>query len=42
MKLLKDIFYIDMNATIDELKKFSEIFFVLMLGTGVGLSVERK
>lgn len=29
-------------VTIDELKKFSEIFFVLMLGTGVGLSVERK
>lgn len=28
--------------TIDSLKKFSEIFFVLMLGTGVGLSVERK
>lgn len=29
-------------VTIDSLKKFSEIFFVLMLGTGVGLSVERK
>lgn len=29
-------------VTIDELKKFSEIFYVLMLGTGVGLSVERK
>lgn len=28
--------------TIDSLKKFSELFFVLMLGTGVGLSVERK
>ncbi len=28
--------------TIDSLKKFSEMFFVLMLGTGVGLSVERK
>ena len=28
--------------TIDELTKFSEIFFVLMLGTGVGLSVQRK
>lgn len=27
---------------INELCKFSEIFFVLMLGTGVGLSVERK
>ena len=27
---------------IDELKKFSEIFFVLMLGTGVGLSVQRQ
>jgi adenosylcobalamin-dependent ribonucleoside-triphosphate reductase len=29
-------------VAIDELKKFSEIFFVLMLGTGVGLSVERE
>lgn len=29
-------------VTIDSLKKFSEIFFVLMLGTGVGLSVERE
>lgn len=29
-------------VTIDSLKKFSEIFFVLMLGTGVGLSVERQ
>ena len=29
-------------VTIDSLNKFSEIFFVLMLGTGVGLSVERK
>lgn len=29
-------------VTIDSLKKFSELFFVLMLGTGVGLSVERK
>ena len=29
-------------VTIDHLDKFSEIFFVLMLGTGVGLSVERK
>ena len=29
-------------VTIDSLKKFSEIFFVLMLGVGVGLSVERK
>ena len=29
-------------VTIDEFDKFSEIFFVLMLGTGVGLSVERK
>lgn len=29
-------------VTIDELEKFSEIFFVLMLGTGVGLSVQRK
>ena len=29
-------------VTIDTLKKFSEIFFVLMLGTGVGLSVERE
>lgn len=28
--------------TIDELTKFSEIFFVLMLGTGVGLSVQRQ
>lgn len=28
--------------TIDSLDKFSEIFFVLMLGTGVGLSVEKK
>ena len=28
--------------TIDDLSKFSEIFFVLMLGTGVGLSVEKK
>lgn len=28
--------------TIDEFEKFSEMFFVLMLGTGVGLSVERK
>lgn len=27
---------------IDDLKKFSEIFFVLMLGTGVGLSVQRQ
>ena len=29
-------------VTIDELKKFSEIFSVLMLGTGAGLSVENK
>lgn len=29
-------------VTIDSLKKFSEIFFVLMLGTGVGLSVQRE
>lgn len=29
-------------VTIDDLHKFSEIFFVLMLGTGVGLSVQRK
>ena len=29
-------------VTIDNFDKFSEIFFVLMLGTGVGLSVERK
>jgi len=29
-------------VVIDELKKFSEIFFVLMLGTGVGLSVQKK
>lgn len=29
-------------VTIDSLRKFSEIFFVLMLGTGVGLSVERE
>ena len=29
-------------VTIDHFDKFSEIFFVLMLGTGVGLSVERK
>lgn len=29
-------------VTIDNLTKFSEIFFVLMLGVGVGLSVERK
>lgn len=29
-------------VTIDSLEKFSEIFFVLMLGTGVGLSVQRK
>lgn len=29
-------------VTIDDFDKFSEIFFVLMLGTGVGLSVERK
>lgn len=29
-------------VTVDELEKFSEIFFVLMLGTGVGLSVQRK
>lgn len=29
-------------VTIDSLKKFSEIFFVLMLGTGVGLSVQRQ
>lgn len=29
-------------VTIDSLKKFSEIFFVLMLGTGVGLSVQRR
>lgn len=29
-------------VTIDEFKKFSEIFSVLMLGTGVGLSVEKK
>lgn len=29
-------------VTMDSLKKFSEMFFVLMLGTGVGLSVERK
>lgn len=29
-------------VTIDSLKKFSEIFAVLMLGTGAGLSVERK
>lgn len=27
---------------IDELKKFSEMFFVLMLGTGVGVSVQKK
>lgn len=29
-------------VTIDSFKKFSEIFFVLMLGTGVGLSVQRE
>lgn len=29
-------------VTIDELHKFSEIFFVLMLGTGVGLSVQKQ
>ncbi len=29
-------------VSIDSLKKFSEVFFVLMLGTGAGLSVERK
>lgn len=29
-------------VAMDDLTKFSEIFFVLMLGTGVGLSVERK
>lgn len=29
-------------VAIDHFDKFSEIFFVLMLGTGVGLSVERK
>ncbi len=29
-------------VTIDSLEKFSEIFFVLMLGTGVGLSVQRE
>lgn len=29
-------------VTIDSFKKFSEIFSVLMLGTGVGLSVEKK
>ena len=29
-------------VTIDSLKRFSEVFFVLMLGTGAGLSVERK
>lgn len=29
-------------VTIDELEKFSEILFVLMLGVGVGLSVESK
>ncbi|MDF2474202.1 MAG: ribonucleoside-triphosphate reductase, adenosylcobalamin-dependent [Anaerocolumna sp.] len=29
-------------VTIDDLEKFSEIFFVLMLGTGVGLSVQRE
>lgn len=29
-------------VTIDTFDKFAEIFFVLMLGTGVGLSVERK
>ena len=28
--------------TIDSLKKFSELFFVLMLGVGAGLSVEKK
>ena len=29
-------------VTIDSLKKFSEIFFVLMLGTGVGISVQNE
>ena len=29
-------------VTIDDLHKFSEIFFVLMLGTGVGLSVQKQ
>jgi adenosylcobalamin-dependent ribonucleoside-triphosphate reductase len=29
-------------VAIDHFDKFSEMFFVLMLGTGVGLSVERK
>lgn len=29
-------------VTIDEFKKFTEIFFVLMLGTGVGLSVQKE
>lgn len=29
-------------VTIDDVIKFSEIFFVLLLGTGVGLSVEKK
>lgn len=29
-------------VTIDNFRKFSEIFHVLLLGTGVGLSVERK
>lgn len=29
-------------VTIDDFKKFSEIFHILLLGTGVGLSVERK
>lgn len=29
-------------VVIDDFKKFSEIFSVLMLGTGVGLSVEKK
>ena len=29
-------------VVIDSLKKFPEIFFVLMLGTGTGLSVEKK
>ncbi len=29
-------------VTVDSFKKFSEIFFVLMLGTGAGLSVQRE
>lgn len=29
-------------VTMDDLSKFAEVFLVLMLGTGVGISVERK